>query len=359
MLNNKSEELLNKISNLPDERTRAFEKKINNLSLEKDSKLYIQAANELLENNTELTKKDRLSLVALLCTYHRHMKNFDEQRKIIRTYRTEFSDNPLFTHLRLLQYVDLDFEQDLLGVLNIARSNIEKMDFNYGARHLFSDLVAQAFEEEKITLDNEENIKLLKDAHTNVEVAIMESASESPKNIAHPKFYCTLGRILAMEGDFKNALSNVKKAIDCEDSTRDEYSLRISYYQTYLVRITAMRQQSKLIEKFVEIDEKSQRITNKMDEVENAQTKNLEFLGLFAGIISFTIGTINIASNLASISFTGAAGLIIVLFGTLLCVFAGFGIVLNSKKENLKRYAAVFIIGLLIIIGGVLICYYV
>ena len=32
------------------------------------------------------------------------------------------------------------------------------MDFNYGARHLFSDLVAQAFEEEKITLDNEENI---------------------------------------------------------------------------------------------------------------------------------------------------------------------------------------------------------
>lgn len=58
-------------------------------------------------------------------------------------------------------------------------------------------------------------------------------------------------------------------------------------------------------------------------------TKNMEFLGLFAGIVSFTSGSISISVAVAERSVLGAAGLIVVLMGALLgIVIAAVGVFL-------------------------------
>ena len=85
--------------------------------------------------------------------------------------------------------------------------------------------------------------------------------------------------------------------------------------------------------------------------------KNMEFLGLFSGIVSFTIGSLTIGSAVANQSILHAAGLIVVLMGALMGVFAAFGIILHGvvgKKAG--RNFFVLLLGLAIVVGGILLC---
>jgi hypothetical protein len=86
--------------------------------------------------------------------------------------------------------------------------------------------------------------------------------------------------------------------------------------------------------------------------------RNLEYLGIFSGIISFTMGAINISSALASVSFVGAAALIVVLFGVLVGVFAMFDLIIHGyKRENKVLYIIVFAVVLITVVGGFGVCF--
>ena len=100
-----------------------------------------------------------------------------------------------------------------------------------------------------------------------------------------------------------------------------------------------------------------------------SMTKNMEFLGLFSGIVSFTIGSLSITGAIAEQSIKHAAGLIVVLMGALMCVFAAFGMILHGfhavrKNQNTQRYERkfihrhliVFALGILVVMGGILFC---
>ena len=98
-------------------------------------------------------------------------------------------------------------------------------------------------------------------------------------------------------------------------------------------------------------------IQEQIGKLSSSTVKNLEFLGLFAGIVSFTIGGVNIASNASAFSFQGAAGLLIVLLGALLEVFCGFGIILHGwVPEKRSRNLVVLVFGLLMIALGLVLC---
>ena len=94
------------------------------------------------------------------------------------------------------------------------------------------------------------------------------------------------------------------------------------------------------------------------EDTRSSLTKNMEFLGLFAGIVSFTIGGVSIAGAMADRSLVGAAGLIVVLMGALLGVFAGFGIILHGYRgEKSRRNLLVFALGAVITAAGVFLCF--
>ena len=95
----------------------------------------------------------------------------------------------------------------------------------------------------------------------------------------------------------------------------------------------------------------------------------MEFLGLFSGIVSFTIGSLTLASNFTSEDAMKIAGLIVILMGALMCVFSAFGVILHGVFGTIKdrktgepkhgfigRHLAVFVAGLLVVVGGILLC---
>ena len=105
------------------------------------------------------------------------------------------------------------------------------------------------------------------------------------------------------------------------------------------------------------------RMRNTIEEKnKESTTKSMEFLGLFSGIVSFTIGTISISSEIEKFSAKHMAGLIIVLMGALMAVFAGFGIILHGtdirKEDGRKdRRNLIFVLlGMAIVAGGFILC---
>ena len=98
------------------------------------------------------------------------------------------------------------------------------------------------------------------------------------------------------------------------------------------------------------------------DQTRDTNTKSMEFLGLFSGIVSFTIGSISISGEIDKFTANQVAGLIVVLMGALMGVFAGFGIILHGadmrKRNNYKglRNLLVLLMGIGVVIGGLYIC---
>ena len=86
--------------------------------------------------------------------------------------------------------------------------------------------------------------------------------------------------------------------------------------------------------------------------------RNLEYLGIFAGIISFTIGSLSLAYGASKYSLIGAGALILILFGALVGTYGLFDIIIHGyKRKERKKYAIVLICTLLLILGGFLICW--
>lgn len=349
---------------LPDEREREYEKQIVNLVMDTERRDFEPALTQLL------TDEDEAVAFAAFCALseaHRRNKNYSAQQKLIEKYGHRFESHAFLNHIKLLcEVVDFDYRKHE-ETLTLARKNAENMPRNAGAWHMFADLVATAYEDAEFALADPPAAHWLQEGLEAVNHALILDE-------LYAKFYCTKGRLLAQQGDFDAAAAFIREAVDLEDSNKSDYAIRINGYLNYLRQIQTKKQYLHMNEnithsmgvKMDEYDAKLKRqqelVQAQMDEVkgelDNSMAKSMEFVGLFAGIISFTIGSISISASMAERSFVGAAGLIIVLMGALLCVFAGFGVVLYGfESKKIRRNLVVFLTGLLIAVAGVLICY--
>ena len=101
-----------------------------------------------------------------------------------------------------------------------------------------------------------------------------------------------------------------------------------------------------------------EQIKDKADEINGSLMRNLEYLGIFAGIISFTIGSLSLANGASKYSLIGAGALILILFGALVGTYGLFDIIIHGyKRKERKKYGIVLICTLLLILGGFLICW--
>ena len=211
----------------------------------------------------------------------------------------------------------------------------------------------------------------------------------------YAKYYYTYARLQSLQGLFEKAMANVEEAIDLEKETEKDYAIRIGNYQSLGQKVHGKWQmeeynrqadrksaehrgliEEKLAEYNTHLEEKTREYRMALEEQEKqTMVKNMEFLGLFSGIVSFTIGSLTISGAIAEQSIAAAAGLIIILMGALLGVFAGFGIILHGTgvKKKVKqldkktgelvekekrdcRNIVVLILGILIAIGGLALC---
>lgn len=299
----------------------------------------------------------------------RRMKNRTAESTLLEKYDSRFAkSHPFFGHLRLLNMLDNVSEYDAKEILQLAEKNKDLIRGNVGCQHALADAVALILEEDQVSPN-----KYLKDENVRNEWL---DKGERAVNVAikwkpeYAKYYCTRGRLLALRGKYDEALRSIAEAIDLEKARGKDYALRIGLYQAHMQQIRGRNQlmgmEAMMKEKMLEYEKKME------EESHQSMVKNLEFLGLFSGIVSFTIGSISIAGAVAEQSMLGAAGLIVVLMGALLGVFSGFGIILHgfgwkeekngSKKRDWKKYEKgfrnilVMFLGVLAIWGGITIC---
>ena len=296
----------------------------------------------------------------------RRNQNRTQENELMAKYRERFDHHPFFNHLLLMSMLDQDPVAKSKRVLELADDNTRTMPSNAGVHHALAIAVADIFEATELTPELRPDAKWLQRGIEASEVAL----ELVPK---YPKFHCTAGRLLALLETYKEALKEISVAIDTENSKQSDYALRIGNYRMYYQRIqekrhsVAMRQE---VQKQLQTARGLiQEMETSMKEMENKQaqleedtrsslTKNREFLGLFAGIVSFTIGGVSIAGAMADRSLVGAAGLIVVLMGALLGVFAGFGVILHGYRgEKSRRNLLVFALGAVITAAGVFLCF--
>lgn len=340
--------------NLPDEMTREYEETLTNLVMDSKKAPKIDVIEAMIAQEED--EDIKYALFAMCGIYFRRVKDHGEQERLFSVYGEVFKHHRSYQHFLTLSYVDSGYHENWVEIFEIAKKNSLTMNHS-GAQHLFAETVAMIFEEEEHFKEEDKNEQYyywLNEAIKAVNKAILSSPN-------YAKYYCTKGRLFSLDNKSEEAQIYIRLAIEKESSSKKDYTLRIGNYQYYLLKVQSRADREHLRDNIAmhkeEIRQSIHEVTEKANMIDKSLMRNLEYLGIFSGIISFTMGSINIASSMAEISFKGAASLIVVLFGALIGVFAMFDLIIHGyKKENRVTYLIVLFVVLLSILGGFKIC---
>jgi len=302
----------------------------------------VQNAGKPEDQQAALDEKVYFALYAMMVNYTRRMKADSVQKELLDLYIScNFKEPHVFyTHLRLLRMLGQVYNQspsERMEMLKLAEVNKKDLYKNEGAAHAFAEAVALVYE-----LDDVADTPRFADQRSewleNAMSAADKVVNEKPD---YAKYYCTRARIESLLGKYADALKDIDKAIDKEDISRKDYAIRIGSYESRGQQIRGKMEQTGVRKNFEDhMAAETQRYQDELvaREKETA-TKNMEFLGLFSGIVSFTIGSLTISGAIAEQSIAAAAGLIVVLMGALIAAFAGFGIILHGACPEIKNPA--------------------
>jgi tetratricopeptide (TPR) repeat protein len=328
------------LKNLPEDTERTYEIYIGKLVSSK--KVTIDELKHLIDN-IEFVLKTRYSAFFTLCTIYRRNKEYTLYGHMLKDYYNIFNKFISYNHLKAMYLVEVaQSEEEMRYAIEVANNAAEQANNNSGFIHSYSLTVVNAFEQFYMDINN-----IRDKEHLDKALIFINKAIDLEDDYA--KFYSTRGRLKAIIGNYNEAKMQINKAIDIEDSSKDGYVLRISDYQKQLLNISFKENMNKLYGNIstyeTKVEELENQVSNYIKKLEEMKNRNLEFLGFFTALISFTIGSIQVLDNQNIID---AARLIIVLGGSLLIVLGGFGLILNGNK-NIKRAILVAAIGLLMI----------
>ncbi|WP_152040246.1 hypothetical protein [Salinigranum salinum] len=296
----------------------------------------------------------RFSAFFARCTYHRRQGNVTTFGSLLRDHE-EFSERGMYPHLQALHAKKGKTLQSYEAAIEHGREAVERIGEDHaGVAHSLAGGIARALEDEKAERLGYDPEALLAEAERYVKSAIDQSD--------YPKFKMTLGRILALQGDYDRALERIHEAIDGEDDAKDDYALRVINYRMYesRVRLGKYREQVEAGQREIEnqqeafeaeLAEAIEEIQGVRDEskerLERLQAQTLQFLGFFSTLLAVVIATITIAVQFTLVE---AASLIVVLTGGLFTAFGGFTIMLpiEDAREKSTRLALLGI-GLLLV----------
>ena len=174
-------------------------------------------------------------------------------------------------------------------------------------------------------------------------------------------FYCTKGRLFALQGRFLDAETNILKAIDFERVNNSDGIMNVGKYNYHLSSVQLRHSKAELQRQTAEITEQINSERNRIDKLisklDDSQTRYLEYLGFFAAVISYIMISIDVVVKVDD--FSKAASLILLLGGSLSMVFSGFRSILsaeNGDKKTGSKYG--LIIGIILIVIGLLVVKY-
>lgn len=339
------EDLIKFFQDLPDDKERDFELSVTGLA--KKSKTDDLEVKLLAILKQDLGVKIKYAAFYTLAIMHRYNKDFAKMRQLISSYADEFQGMATYSHLCLLHHLcsgqPLTYKE-----IEAAYDNRINLKNNAGVVHLFADIIATFYEETS-------EIRMKRN-HIEQAIEAIDSAIKSDKTYA--KYHATKSRLLFLDGHLDEALYEIDMAIAKELPKNSNYMINMYAYQNHKIKIVTETGKRDIAEKtnvmISEMAKEQLAIKCEIDNINESLIKNIEFIGFFAGVIALVIGSLQMSANQPP---GDAIKLIIVLFGSLLSVFAGFGIVLHgfNKKKTLPNLVVMFF-GL-IVVGGVLLLF--
>jgi tetratricopeptide (TPR) repeat protein len=240
----------------------------------------------------------------------------------------------LYPHFYSMMFKELRTSDSYHSAIQYAHQAIVRLPDQEGVLHNFADAVITAIET---------GIELDPSLLTKAEEQLLKAMYLSPK---YPKFYCTKGRLLALKKDYKAATESILKAIDLEDSSKSDYVLRINDYQNHLANIRNDQLNTSMVESIRELSESKDRLEKSL---ESAKTENLQMLGFFVAIITFTLGSFNLIKQE---DIMDSVFLIFVLTGCLIISYIAFTVLFSNNQSDKWKILFASALGLLLLASG-------
>ena len=169
----------------------------------------------------------------------RQMKEYEQMREAFVEFGSRFSSFRSYSHVWVLYLIECgeDFDEEEA----LSQSWMDCVDFpdNAGFIHLFADVYATACERA-----DPEKKKAVAARWGQRAAEMIEKALALDPDYA--KYYCTKGRILALEKRYREAERSIGVAIDKEKSERQDYAIRLMNYQYHRIMVQVERKLDRL-----------------------------------------------------------------------------------------------------------------
>lgn len=326
--------------------------RIYEIALTRLSDMYIDENKEkkaikMVHDFTSTSNKKNISRItveysaffSLIIFYRHQFDNYKLDTLWSEENTKKFCHFKSFNHLRILYILynvnKIESITDINFYLELAQNNIlETEGKNPGFNHAIGDLYACFCEK----FENSDLLKQIMDNWGSIAKKYTYKAIKlEPKTAV---FNCTYGRILSISGKFEEAENHFKIAIAKEKSSRPDYSLQIgkyNYYRNYnQIRILAKRIQDQM---------------DMVDSMRDSLTSNIQTIGIFSGIMSFVIGSIQLANRNSAVE---SGMLILTLMGVLVAALSTFSLLLHLGRKKLSSLITMIVIIVLSVVFSIL-----
>lgn len=243
-------------------------------------------------------------------------KDYTSHKKLIDEFRGDFATEPFFSFLEAEYYLsqaeDLNNARSAMALAETARVALPTVP---GVQNLFAETIATIGEQHPRLIDSRD----LATAESAIRRA--QSLARNATQSGYAKYGANLARIQALQGHWSDARRSIARAIDTEDSSRNDYSLRVMGYE--------------LIRAKIDIAEQSGQLRNEQEvavnEMRETRKDILQIMGLLAAVIAFLITTVNILVNFSP---RVASSLLLVAAACILLVFLGFSSLYGRVKPG-------------------------
>lgn len=299
--------------------------KLKGFAISQEIQDNMQLLYDILESGFDV--KLKFSAFYSLLIIYREFGKYSKLIELVDMYSMHFVRIPLYNVVLSIYYrykIILGEKEWGADAVRYAEIACDKLPTNIAVKHHYVETVV--FEiEENIQVDNEHINKAL-ERITDV-ISVYNTTA---------KYYCTKGRLLAIKEEYQDAISNINRALDLEDSNSKDAMIRIGQYNYYLLHVKVQQNLSVIDDYISDFDDKvsqtEMNILKMYDDVDDLKTKYLEYLSFFSSILAFIMITTNIAINVQD--FNKFVGMIVVIAGALIISFSIFRFLLPYSRKD-------------------------
>ncbi|RPF22261.1 tetratricopeptide repeat protein [Myceligenerans xiligouense] len=217
-------------------------------------------------------------LYAILQALHRQDRDIDYGR-LVDEYENEFGDNPYFHTFRATRLIgDRTSGANLARALRHSERAIKVLDDRAGVWHQYAAIAADLGEVEPARL----TAAILERALVRVENAM------SMSNRDNPNFHFTRARLLQLDGQVEEALSEVQIAIHRQRADLPGDERRLARFEGLRARLLVERQGHRLLYE----------IGQARRDLEGSRSDQVQLLGVLAAVIALITAAVTIATQL-------------------------------------------------------------